>query len=285
MGQREHVVQHVALIVHQDERIAVVRTGTESAALLALVWIAVTPAATVRRMDWVSAGIGKGSDINQFSPGSMTVPLLQDAALDADWVWSLSTMPQLSADIFPGIPPPRCPLNDFLSSMDQMSSSQDISPPTLTQDLESTDDEEQSAVTTELSARLGALVFTGDDDPHYYGATSNLSLVRSRVAHISAGALHNRTVNAQEILDAQGLGQAIEQTLVDRLVSLYFTWHEPSMHTVDREAFEDARRRYHDENIESTFFSLMLLNAMSVLNHGDSVSARLKDYHLTDPEQ
>src|SRR5690349_19023428 len=43
--QREHVIEHVGLVIHQDIRIAVERTATERAALLSLVWKAVAPAA------------------------------------------------------------------------------------------------------------------------------------------------------------------------------------------------------------------------------------------------
>ena len=43
MRQREHVVQNRRLIVHKNVRIAVEGTTTERAALLALVWIAITP--------------------------------------------------------------------------------------------------------------------------------------------------------------------------------------------------------------------------------------------------
>ena len=37
VGQREDVVQHFGLVVHQDVRIAIVRTAAERAALLPLV--------------------------------------------------------------------------------------------------------------------------------------------------------------------------------------------------------------------------------------------------------
>ena len=44
VGQREHVVQHVGLVVHQDVGLAVERAAGKRAALLALVRIAVAPA-------------------------------------------------------------------------------------------------------------------------------------------------------------------------------------------------------------------------------------------------
>ena len=49
VGQREDVIEHVGLIVHQDVRLAVVRAGGECAALLALVRIAVAPAVVQAR--------------------------------------------------------------------------------------------------------------------------------------------------------------------------------------------------------------------------------------------
>ena len=44
VGQREDVVEHVGLIVHEDVRVAVVRAGREGAAPLAAVLVAVAPA-------------------------------------------------------------------------------------------------------------------------------------------------------------------------------------------------------------------------------------------------
>lgn len=201
----------------------------------------------------------------QFDPGNLDVSLPCYDGLDADWVWNLSAIPQVHLDIDSEIPPSVFTMTDFMPPhSDPMSASQEISPPTLLSSEESTDDEDQSAVTSELSARLGALVFTSDNESHYYGATSNLSLVRIRIAPSQNSDAHERKLEAQKVLDAHGLGQSVDEALVTTLVELYFSWHEPSLHTVDRETFEAARRRYFDDNDESTLFSLTLLNAMSV---------------------
>ncbi len=43
--QREHVVEHLRLVVHQDVRVGIVRAAAERAALLAQIGIPITPAA------------------------------------------------------------------------------------------------------------------------------------------------------------------------------------------------------------------------------------------------
>ena len=45
VGEREDVVEHVWLVVHQDVRPAVVRAGAERAAAFALIRVAIAPAA------------------------------------------------------------------------------------------------------------------------------------------------------------------------------------------------------------------------------------------------
>ena len=50
VGQREDVVEHVGLVVHEDVRVAVVGAGAEGPALLAAVLVAVAPAAAAGRV-------------------------------------------------------------------------------------------------------------------------------------------------------------------------------------------------------------------------------------------
>ena len=50
VGQGEHVVEHVGLIVHEDVGIGVVRAGAEGPALLAAVLVTVAPAAGQARV-------------------------------------------------------------------------------------------------------------------------------------------------------------------------------------------------------------------------------------------
>ena len=51
VGQRENVVEHVGLVVHQDVRVAVVRAGTERPALLAAILVAIAPPAQQARFE------------------------------------------------------------------------------------------------------------------------------------------------------------------------------------------------------------------------------------------
>ncbi|KAH6976606.1 fungal-specific transcription factor domain-containing protein [Ilyonectria destructans] len=214
-------------------------------------------------------------------------------SIDADWVWDVSSMPQMDGQPPITVPPPPFCLNEILPSQ-STDSLADI-------DDESTDDEEQSEVTNEFSSRLGTLITTEFGDMRFYGVTSNLSLVSSGTTPKELKSLAKPVARVQALLDALGIGQVVEDDLVQHLINLYFAWHDPSLHVVDRIAFEHARAEYRQLSSDTSLYSEALANAMcavgaglETVNHQDypaplgeffaSRSKALLDFELDHPK-
>ncbi|TDZ68175.1 Nitrogen assimilation transcription factor nit-4 [Colletotrichum trifolii] len=185
---------------------------------------------------------------------------------DVDWVWNHSLGPHI------GTPDVEYTLQDQ-KQLDPMlrlapelpHGSLDPTPSAaLTDDDDdnSSDDEDHSAVTYQLSARLGSLLATENGEHHFYGATSNFNLVRGKFASSPYTKPSDRSRQAQARLQAAGLDQPVCKDHINRLLDLFFTWHNPSLYIVDREIFNEARKRYEAGDKDTPFFSTFLLNTM-----------------------
>ncbi|KAH7123156.1 fungal-specific transcription factor domain-containing protein [Dactylonectria macrodidyma] len=181
-------------------------------------------------------------------------------SIDAEWVWDVSSMPQMD-----GQPPIRVSTPPF--GLNEILPPQNIDSLAVIED-ESTDDEVHSEVTNEFSSRLGTLSTTESGDIRFYGATSNLSLVSSGATPKELKSLTKPVARAQARLDALGIGQIVEDDLVQHLINLYFAWHDPSLHVVDRIAFEHARAEYQQLGSERILYSDALANAMCAVGAG-----------------
>lgn len=187
-----------------------------------------------------------------------------NSTVDPDWVWNFSTGQSFPTepDMSTLYPSSFMPIKFPLSPQDTVNLSHDLSTPSLLVDEESTDDEDHLEVTNEFSARLGSLLTTLTGDFRYYGATSNLNLAQGRVFSEKSQSVSGRALQTQARLEAAGVGHAVPDDLTQHLVNLYFSWHDPSLHVVDKHTFETAREKYIQEKHESTFFSDVLVNAM-----------------------
>ncbi|KAH7117251.1 hypothetical protein B0J13DRAFT_652899 [Dactylonectria estremocensis] len=209
-------------------------------------------------------------------------------SIDADWVWDVSSMPQMDGQPPITVPSPPFCLNEILPSQ-STDSLADI-------DDESTDDEEQSEVTNEFSSRLGTLITTEFGDMRFYGVISNLSLVSSGTTPKELKSLAKPAARVQALLDALGIGQVVEDDLVQHLINLYFAWHDPSLHVVDRIAFEHARAEYRQLSSDTSLYSeaCAVGAGLETVNHQDypaplgeffaSRSKALLDFELDHPK-
>ncbi|KAH7140494.1 putative fungal-specific transcription factor [Dactylonectria estremocensis] len=181
-------------------------------------------------------------------------------SIDADWVWDVSSMVQMEGQPPIRVSPPPFGLNEILPprNTDGMAVIED----------ESTDDEEHSEVTNQFSSRLGTLSTTESGDIRFYGATSNLSLVSGGTTPKELKSLAKAVARAQARLDALGIGQVVDEDLVQHLINLYFAWHDPSLHVVDRVAFEHARAEYQQLGSDRCLYSEALANAMCAVGAG-----------------
>ncbi|OJD29688.1 fungal specific transcription [Diplodia corticola] len=183
---------------------------------------------------------------------------------DVDWVWNHTMAPQMDAAVNVDELDLWAPRGDDPAMRAEFASSSadDPSPPTLLNDDDSTDDEDHSAVTNQLSARLGSLLTGDNGERHFYGATSNLNLARSKTVAALYARRREKGRQAHARLEAAGVDQCISSDLEDHLLHLFFTWHNPSLYLVDRDIFRAARKRFEDGDRSTSFYSPFLLNAM-----------------------
>lgn len=113
----------------------------------------------------------------------------------------------------------------------------------------------------QLSARLGALQFGTDGQFRYYGPTSNFNLLEMPVPD-------NQTIHrtlrkdGHEQLQRLGIDKEVPMDIEEHLIQLYFTWHDPALHVVDREMYEQAKKKWRIQAEDTTYYSEALTNAM-----------------------
>lgn len=193
-----------------------------------------------------------------------------DDAIDADWVWTMATMPQFGTELgsMPEMFEDSLFKNDTPVSSIRPENPLDFSSPFDPRDdgsVDENEDDDHSAVTNQLSARLGTLLLSGHGESHYYGSTSNYNLVQDESLGVGQRKPYPSLEQAQERLKLNNLDQPIENNLVDHLLSLYFAWHDPSLHIVDWDTFSSDRQKFEAGEADTAFFSPMLINAMYVL--------------------
>lgn len=199
------------------------------------------------------------------NPSDVSMPELPfNHFFDVDWVWNHSMVDFMENDIdLDGLQaPPELRANGFLSEADPHSSCSDPSPPTLLNDEDTTDDEDHSVVTNELSHRFGSLLMTDDGERHFYGATSNLNLVRGGHLPVMYGNRSDKGQKGQARQGAAEVDEELSRNLEDNLIQLFFTWHNPSLYIVDEAIFTKARKDYQQGKHNTLFYSPFLMNAM-----------------------
>ena len=105
----------------------------------------------------------------------------------------------------------------------------------------SSDDEADAELINDLSARLGSLRVAPDGRLRYYGTATNLHLLEHHPAQEDITEIRNVRQDGKQILDAAGVGREVDPSFEQHLIDLYFTWHDPCFHIVDREMYESAK--------------------------------------------
>jgi hypothetical protein len=190
-----------------------------------------------------------------------------DDPVDADWVWTMATMPQFGVELesAPELFHSSYADDDVLIPPREEGNSLDFaSPPTPREDGSGEDEDNHSAVSNQLSARLGTLLLTSCGESHYYGSTSNFNLVPHKSIETGRQQPYYSSQQAQERLRLCELDPPIATELVNHLLNLYFTWHDPSLHVVDWDLFTKDRSRFESGEADTAFFSPILINAMYV---------------------
>ncbi|KAI3572601.1 fungal-specific transcription factor domain protein [Fusarium oxysporum f. sp. albedinis] len=190
--------------------------------------------------------------------------LPMDTSIDADFIWYMSTLPSLSADIGDQLvgPLPISLGGENPTTLQDDYGSSDLSTvaPLQEDDEDHAEEEDTAEVSHQFSERLGTLLLNANGEWRFYGATSNLHLVHGDFGHDFPD--FSRRKSVQAILDTAGVGHAVDEQLINHLITLYFTWQNPSLRVVDQEAFQTARNEFLSSPREDGLYCEFLVNAM-----------------------
>lgn len=109
----------------------------------------------------------------------------------------------------------------------------------------------------ELSDRVGTLHVGPGGQPHFYGPTSTFNLADAPVVG-DFRRTHTLDGNMRKGLEAD---EEVPVALEEHLISLYFSWQDPSSHVLDREMFEEAKTKW-QRSEDTQFYSEALHYAM-----------------------
>lgn len=125
----------------------------------------------------------------------------------------------------------------------------------------SSDEEQESDLVQQVSARFGALRIAADGQLRYYGAATNY--------HLLEGSRHDEDVDIfttrQEMLDRleqAGLAQEVPQAIEEHLIELFFAWHNPVHVTIDQDTFFAARNNMNSRATNIGYYNDVLINAV-----------------------
>lgn len=123
------------------------------------------------------------------------------------------------------------------------------------------EEEEEDEVTNQLSCRLGKLQVTHDGQLRYFGSTSNLTLLDILV-DIAPSDHKPFQRGAQDVLENVGLELNVDDTFKKHLLQLYFTWHDPCLHTLNEDIFWRSRAQKRYDGVDTPYYSRALSDAM-----------------------
>ncbi|KAL3417055.1 hypothetical protein PVAG01_11478 [Phlyctema vagabunda] len=113
-----------------------------------------------------------------------------------------------------------------------------------------------------LSDRVGTLHIRPGGHIRFYGSTSNFNLLDTPAASVTMNVHRTIRSDGVEHLERLGLNKDVPTKIEQHLMNLYFTWQDPSFHTVDRTMFEEAGVVWLDKGEDTSYYSEALKNAM-----------------------
>ena len=135
---------------------------------------------------------------------------------------------------------------EFIEPVSTKSASTFFKEPTSTSNIE--------VLVEEISDRVGTLKIGPGGKTRFYGPTSTFSLTEMPFSDSYEADQPSPTFHS-------GSEEEIPAALEDHLLSLYFSWQDPSFHVVDRDIYEEAKEKR--SNLEETpFYSEALRYAM-----------------------
>ncbi|KAK7885116.1 hypothetical protein LTR67_010607 [Exophiala xenobiotica] len=116
-------------------------------------------------------------------------------------------------------------------------------------------------VTQQLSSRQGKMRVAEDGRAHYYGATSNLHIFHSGLSALYQPHIRNVRTHGNTAIEQLGLEWEGDATHEEHVLKLFFAWHNPLMHVVDKAMFLQGQKLYEAQGIDQCY-SPALANAI-----------------------
>ncbi|KAJ9626778.1 hypothetical protein H2204_009923 [Knufia peltigerae] len=136
--------------------------------------------------------------------------------------------------------------------------------------------------TEQLASRLGCLRIAEDGHLRYYGATSNLHLIRNGFQHCFQPSIRTIRTHGQDALERAGLHWSPDTHYENHLTTLFFTWHNTFLGVVDEAAYYHHRKLYRSGST-TIYFSPTLENA--ILGIGAAYATRKHQAIKDDPAE
>lgn len=125
-------------------------------------------------------------------------------------------------------------------------------------------DSSRRAFSKTLSSRVGSLNLRFGAQGIYYGASSNFHFTRNAVLSASLYPSLLPSSNGESALALLGLSWTQDSVYEERLNNMFFEWHNPAIHALQRSSFDDGKRKFMAGRSNQQY-SLSLANAVLAL--------------------
>ncbi|RMY05055.1 hypothetical protein D0867_10142 [Hortaea werneckii] len=192
-----------------------------------------------------------------------------DETVSPDWPWAPLSDQELGASLPRPNPSDHGGPNQFMSASAQTATGSDE------------EDEENQDIVNQIAERFGSLQLAPDGKLRYLGTPANFHLFgngRSPAATTNARSLR---LEGRRLLQNLELDQAIDPSLENHLIKIYFAWHNASHAVIDESTFWLARQQQTEIAEVAGIYSEVLVNAMCAI--GASYESRYHPHLATFP--
>ncbi|KAI6910048.1 hypothetical protein KC316_g3010 [Hortaea werneckii] len=192
-----------------------------------------------------------------------------DETVSPDWPWAPLSDQELGVSLPRPKPSDHGAPNRFMPAAAQTATGSDE------------EDEENQDIINQIAARFGSLQLAPDGKLRYLGTPANFHLFgngRSPAATTNARSLR---LEGRRLLQSLELDQAIDPSLENHLIKIYFAWHNASHAVIDESTFWLARQQQTEIAEVAGIYSEVLVNAICAI--GASYESRYHPHLATFP--